>query len=94
MPSKPYGSICALSKGCALIEPRWTLLILNQIWNGYTHFSDIRRAVGNISPGVLSKRLEELKDAGLIERIDFPQVTEVCDDMHPEAEPARHFGFG
>ena len=70
MPSKPYGSICALSKGCALIEPRWTLLILNQIWNGYTHFSDIRRAVGNISPGVLSKRLEELKDAGLIERIE------------------------
>lgn len=70
MPSKPYGTICALSKACETIEPRWTLLILNQIWCGYTRFSDIRRAVGNISPGVLSKRLSELEKAGLIDRIE------------------------
>lgn len=57
MPSKPYGMICALSKACEIIEPRWTLLILNEIWSGYTRFNDIRRAVGNISPGILSKRL-------------------------------------
>jgi DNA-binding HxlR family transcriptional regulator len=62
--------ICALSKACEIIEPRWTLLILNEIWSGYTRFSDIRRAVGNISPGVLSKRLSELEKAGLVERIE------------------------
>lgn len=70
MPSKPYGSICALSKACDVIEPRWTLLILNQMWSGYSRFSDIRRAVGNISPGVLSKRLDDLERMGLIERIE------------------------
>ena len=70
MPSKPYGSICALSKACDVIEPRWTLLILNQMWSGYTRFSDLRRAVGNISPGVLSKRLTEMERMGLIERIE------------------------
>lgn len=70
MPSKPYGMICALSKACEIIEPRWTLLILNEIWSGYTRFSDIRRAVGNISPGVLSKRLGDLEKAGLVERIE------------------------
>jgi len=70
MPSKPYGTICALSKACEIIEPRWTLLILNQMWCGYTRFSDIRRAVGNISPGVLSKRLSEMEKVGLIERIE------------------------
>ncbi|HMS93690.1 MAG TPA: helix-turn-helix domain-containing protein [Tabrizicola sp.] len=70
MPSKPYGSICALSKACEVIEPRWTLLILNQMWTGYSRFSDLRRAVGNISPGVLSKRLVELEHLGLIERIE------------------------
>jgi DNA-binding HxlR family transcriptional regulator len=62
--------ICALSKACEIIEPRWTLLILNEIWSGYTRFNDIRRAVGNISPGVLSKRLAELEKAGLIERVE------------------------
>lgn len=70
MPSKPYGSICALSKACEVVEPRWTLLILNQMWSGYSRFSDLRRAVGNISPGVLSKRLSEMERLGLIERIE------------------------
>jgi len=70
MPSKPYGMLCALSKACEIIEPRWTLLILNEIWSGYTRFNDIRRAVGNISPGVLSKRLADLEKAGLIERVE------------------------
>lgn len=70
MPNKPYGMICALSKACEIIEPRWTLLILNEIWSGYTRFNDIRRGVGNISPGVLSKRLSELERAGLIERVE------------------------
>lgn len=70
MPTKPYGSICALSKACEVIEPRWTLLILNQMWSGYSRFSDLRRAVGNISPGVLSKRLTEMERMGLIERIE------------------------
>lgn len=70
MPSRPYGAICALTKACEVIEPRWTLPILNQLWNGYTRFSDLRRAVGKISPGVLSKRLDDLEKAGLVERIE------------------------
>ena len=70
MPTKPYGSICALSKACDVIEPRWTLLILNQMWSGYSRFSNLRRAVGNISPGVLSKRLTQMERMGLIERIE------------------------
>jgi DNA-binding HxlR family transcriptional regulator len=70
MPSRPYGTICALSKACEIVEPRWTLLILNQIWSGYTRFNDIRRAAGNISTGILSKRLTDLEKAGLIERVE------------------------
>lgn len=70
MSSRPYGSICALSKACDALEPRWTLLILNQMWAGYSRFSDLRRSVGNISPGVLSKRLSEMERLGLIERVE------------------------
>jgi DNA-binding HxlR family transcriptional regulator len=70
MPPKYNGRFCALFKACEIIEPRWTLPILNQLWNGYSCFNDIRRAVGNISPGVLSKRLAEMEKAGLVERIE------------------------
>lgn len=69
MASKTYGKICALSKACEIIEPRWTLLILSEMWSGYSRFNDIRRAVGNISPAILSKRLDELEQAGLVERV-------------------------
>ncbi|WP_170971812.1 winged helix-turn-helix transcriptional regulator [Rhodobacter sp. SY28-1] len=91
MPSKPYGTICALSKACEIIEPRWTLLILNQMWCGYTRFSDIRRAVGNISPGVLSKRLSEMEKVGLIERIEDRakgSIDYIRTQMAIELEPA------
>lgn len=70
MASKTYGKICALSKACELLEPRWTLLILNEMWNGYSRFNDIRRAVGNISPAILSRRLADLEKAGLVERVE------------------------
>jgi DNA-binding HxlR family transcriptional regulator len=70
MTNKSYGMICALSKGCEAIEPRWTLPILDQLWSGYSRFNDIRRAVGNISPAVLSKRLSDMEKAGLIERLE------------------------
>jgi DNA-binding HxlR family transcriptional regulator len=93
MPSKPYGMICALSKACEIVEPRWTLLILNEIWSGYTRFSDIRRAVGNISPGVLSKRLSDMEKAGLIERIEDRakgSVDYVRTQMAIDLEPAMN----
>lgn len=70
MLAKPYGTICSLAKACEVLEPRWTLLILNEMWSGYSRFNDIRRAVGNISPGVLSKRLSEMEKAGLVEKIE------------------------
>jgi DNA-binding HxlR family transcriptional regulator len=93
MPIKPYGMICALSKACEIVEPRWTLLILNEIWSGYSRFSDIRRGVGNISPGILSKRLGELEKAGLIERIEDRAkgtVEYVRTQMAIDLEPAMN----
>lgn len=70
MASKTYGKICALSKACEILEPRWTLLILNEMWNGHSRFNDIRRAVGNISPAILSRRLVYLEQAGLVDRVE------------------------
>ena len=70
MTAKYHGTVCAIAKACEIIEPRWTLPILNQMWNGYSRFNEIRRAVGNISPGVLSKRLADLGRAGLVKKVE------------------------
>jgi DNA-binding HxlR family transcriptional regulator len=70
MPSRPYGILCPITHACALLEPRWTIQILTEMWVGSTRFNDIRRGVGGISPGLLSKRLKEMELAGLVERVE------------------------
>lgn len=70
MPSRPYGIICPLSKASELLEPRWTIQILGEMWGGSSRFNDIRRGVGYISPALLTRRLREMEGLGLIERIE------------------------
>jgi DNA-binding HxlR family transcriptional regulator len=70
MPSKRYGAICPISHACKVLEPRWSIHILTEMWAGSTRFNEIRRGVGNISPGLLSKRLKELKIAGMVDRVE------------------------
>ena len=77
MKSKPYGLICPISHACEVLEPRWTIPILTEMWGGSTRFNDIRRGVGNISTALLSRRLKELVEHGLVERIEDPATGQV-----------------
>lgn len=77
MKSKPYGIVCPITHACEVLEPRWTIPIISEMWGGSTRFNDIRRGVGNISPALLSKRLKELEAHGLIERLEDPATGQV-----------------
>ena len=72
MPSKSYGMFCPIAMACEVVEPRWTMLILTEMWCGATRFNEIRRGVPGISPTLLSKRLKEMETQGLIERLEDP----------------------
>lgn len=77
MTPKPYGIVCPIVHACNLLEPRWTIPILSEMWGGSTRFNDIKRGVGNISPALLTKRLKELEANGLVERIEDPATGQV-----------------
>lgn len=90
MPNRPYGLICPISHACEILEPRWTIPILTEMWGGATRFNDIRRGVGNISTALLSRRLKELVDLRLVERIEDPatgQIDYVRTQRAVELEP-------
>lgn len=70
MTGKPYGLLCPISKACEILQPRWTIQIMTELWSGSTRFNDIRRGVGRISSSLLSKRLKEMEQFGLIRRIE------------------------
>ena len=70
MAIKAYGIYCPTSKACEVLEPRWTIPILCELWDNNTRFNEIRRALPALSPGLLSKRLKELEANGMIERVE------------------------
>jgi len=61
-----YGQYCPLALAAELLCERWTLLVLSRVIDGCTHFNAIHRGVPRITPGMLAKRLRELRRAGLV----------------------------
>ncbi|MCY0880888.1 MAG: helix-turn-helix domain-containing protein [Firmicutes bacterium] len=51
-----------------LLGKRWTGIIIDVLLNGPMRFSDIRRAIPQLSDRVLTERLRELETAGLVQR--------------------------
>jgi DNA-binding HxlR family transcriptional regulator len=47
---------------------RWTPLLVRELLAGSSRFNDLRRGVPRMSPALLSKRLTELEEAGIVER--------------------------
>ena len=61
-------SHCPASKAADLLGDKWTLMILRAMLMGATRYSDFTAAIPRISPSVLSGRLRQLGDNGLILR--------------------------
>lgn len=64
-----YGQFCPVALASDLLTRRWTPLVIRELLSGSTRFNEVRRGVPKMSPSLLSRRLDELVDAGVIERI-------------------------
>ena len=51
-----------------MVGRRWTVVILRELFFGANRFSRIKSGVGRINPKVLSDRLKELEDFGIVKR--------------------------
>jgi DNA-binding HxlR family transcriptional regulator len=63
---KGYGQFCPVAMACEIFAERWTPLILRELFSGAHRFNDIRRGVPLISRSLLSQRLRELEEGGVI----------------------------
>ncbi len=63
-----YGQFCPVAMASEIVCTRWTLLVLRELISGTTRFNDLRRGVPRMSPALLSQRLKELEEAGVILR--------------------------
>ncbi|MHA6788576.1 winged helix-turn-helix transcriptional regulator [Pseudomonas bijieensis] len=53
-----------------LLGQKWTLRVLWELRDGAMSSRALRSAAGDISPTVLQSRINELRDAGIVERVD------------------------
>ena len=72
MSEHSYSQFCPVAMASEVLCSRWTILVLRELIAGSTRFNDLRRGVPRMSPGLLSKRLKELEDAGIVRRVASP----------------------
>src|SRR5689334_14909664 len=63
-----YGQYCPVAKSLEILGERWTLLIVRDLLTGTRHFNDLERGLPGISRALLSSRLRQLQQAGVIEK--------------------------
>jgi DNA-binding HxlR family transcriptional regulator len=92
MPTRrSYGDPCGVARALDLVGERWALLVVRELVLGPKRFTDLRSGLPHLSPDVLSQRLRELEQAGVVRRAKLPppagvRVYELTDWGH-ELEP-------
>jgi DNA-binding HxlR family transcriptional regulator len=67
-----YKQFCPVAMAAEVLCTRWTMVLMRELVAGTTRFNDLRRGVPKMSPALLSTRLKELEQAGVIERRALP----------------------
>ncbi|MFC5451567.1 winged helix-turn-helix transcriptional regulator [Paenibacillus aestuarii] len=57
-----------------LLDGKWTLLLLFELFNGTRRFGELRRKLQPISPKTLTDRLRLLEEKGIVTRTLYPGV--------------------
>ena len=93
-----YRQFCPVAMAAEVLCTRWTMVLLRELISGSTRFNDLRRGVPRMSPSLLSRRLRDLEEAGILTRRPVPKqpdvleyhLTEAGQDLRPVIEA---FGF-
>ena len=70
---RSYGQYCSIARALDRVGDRWTLLIVRELLvQGPCRFTDLKNGLPTIAANLLSTRLGELRESGLIHSIDAP----------------------
>jgi DNA-binding HxlR family transcriptional regulator len=83
-----------------ILGKRWTGLIIHVLLRGPVRFKEIREMVPQMSDKMLSERLKELEELGILERKVYPEIpvrieyelTEKGKDLRPVIESIQAWG--
>jgi DNA-binding HxlR family transcriptional regulator len=89
--SRSYHDACGIARALDVVGERWALLIVRELLFGPQRFSDLRQALPGASSNLVSDRLRELSERGVIRRrrLSPPAASQVYEltDWGRELEP-------
>jgi len=71
--TRTYAQFCGLARALELVGERWALLVIRDLLLGPKRFTDLHRGLPKIPTNVLSARLKELEEAGIVRRTLLPR---------------------
>jgi DNA-binding HxlR family transcriptional regulator len=98
--SRSYADACPIARALDVVGERWALLVVRELLLGPQRFSDLRLALPGASTNMLSDRLRELADNGVVSRRRLPppaasvvyELTERGRELTPTLEALGAWG--
>jgi DNA-binding HxlR family transcriptional regulator len=94
-----YGQHCPLARGAEVFATRWTPIIVRNLLLGCRTFGELAAGAPGIPRAVLSERLRQLEERGLVERRPNPrgrgslyEPTAACEDLRPVCDALGVWG--
>jgi DNA-binding HxlR family transcriptional regulator len=69
MAARNYGQYCGVVSALELVGERWALLIVRDLLVGPRRYSDLKKGLPRIPTNILSTRLKELQQDGVVRRV-------------------------
>jgi DNA-binding HxlR family transcriptional regulator/putative sterol carrier protein len=66
--SRRYDDPCGIARALDVVGDRWALLVVRELIFGPKRFVQLRSGLHGVSPNVLSQRLRDLEEAGVVRR--------------------------
>jgi len=87
--ARSYGQYCGVTTAVELIAERWALLIIRDLLVGSRRYTDLKQGLPKIPTNILSARLKELQEGGVIRRVPLArcglvyELTEYGRELEP-----------
>lgn len=65
---------CPIERAVSMLDGKWTLLILRELFGGTRRFGELRAVLEGVSSKTLTDRLRELERQGVVERKIYPEI--------------------
>ena len=66
---------CPIERAVGVLDGKWTLLILRELFGGVRRFGELNAALPGVSPKTLTERLRALEARGVVARTIYPEIS-------------------